>query len=112
MAQPIEKNNIPLPEGARNKEGGLNYENKDRCHALVVGSSGYSSLIIDLGALRNMDSIQDSFLTLHPYSGPSIQMSDDSEIPTKGVGGIDLDNGYLNNVLYVPYLVEKLLSIY
>ena len=58
MAQPIEKNNIPLPEGARNKEGGLNYENKDRFHALVFGSSRSSYFIIDSCSLRNMDSVQ------------------------------------------------------
>ena len=61
MAQLHEKKNIPMPEGTRKKEGGSSSENKERCHALVVGSSGYSSFIIDLGALRHMDSIQDSF---------------------------------------------------
>ena len=48
-----------------------------------------------------MDSIQDSFSALHPYSGPSILMGDDSNISAKGIGMIDIDNEYFNNVLYV-----------
>ena len=39
-------------------------------------------------------------------------MSDDSEIQAKGIGRIDLDDGYFNNVLFVPYLQENLLSVY
>ena len=39
-------------------------------------------------------------------------MGDDSEIPVKGIGKIDLDNGYFNNVLYVPDLAANLLSTY
>ena len=47
MAQLLEKNNIPLPEGARKKDGGLGLDNKKRFHALLVGSSRSSSFIID-----------------------------------------------------------------
>ena len=66
MVQLLEKNDIPLSGDARKKDGGLNFENKERCHALVVGYCGYSSLIIDLGSSRHMDSLQDSFSSLHP----------------------------------------------
>ena len=59
-----------------------------------------------------MGSTQYPFSALHPYNGPSILMSDDSEILAKGIGRINLDNGYFNNVLFVPYLLENLLSIY
>ena len=112
MAQLLEKNNIPLPEGARKKEGRLSSENKDKCHALVVVYSASYSFIIDLGALRHMDSIQYSFSDIHPYSGPSILMGDDSEIQAKWIGRIDLEDGYFNNVLFVPDLAVNLLSIY
>ena len=57
MAQLLEKNNIPLLKGARKKDGGSGSENKERCHALVVGSSNSSSFIIYSGDSRNMDSI-------------------------------------------------------
>ena len=58
MVQLLEKNNIPLPDGEKKKDGGSNSENKERCHALVVGYSRYSSFIIDSGASRHMDSVE------------------------------------------------------
>ena len=66
MAQLLEKNNIPLLDGARKKEGGSNFENNERCYALVVGCSCSSSFIIDSSSSWKMDSVQDSFLYLHP----------------------------------------------
>ena len=39
-------------------------------------------------------------------------MGDDSEIPSKGIGRIGLDNGYFNNVLYVINIVVSLLYVY
>ena len=59
-----------------------------------------------------MDSTQDSFSSLHLYNGPSILMGDDSEIPAKGIGRINLDNGYFKNVLYVLDLAKNLLYVY
>ena len=76
--QLLEKNNIPLPEGVRKKEGGSMSDNKERCHALVARYSRYYSFIIESIAFKHMASMHDSFSSLHPYSGPSIPMSDDS----------------------------------
>ena len=76
---------------------------------MVVGSSRSSSLIIDSSDSKNMASMHDSFSSLHPYSGPSILTGDDSEIQAKGIGRIDLDDGYFNNVLFVPNLAVNLL---
>ena len=112
MAQLLEKYNIPLPEGARKKDGGSSSNNKERCHALVVGSSRYYSFIIDLGDSRHMDSMQDSSLTLYPSTGPSILMGEYSKNQAKGIGRIDLEDGYFNNVLFVPDLEANLLSLY
>ena len=39
-------------------------------------------------------------------------MGDDSEIPAKGIDRIDLDNGYFNNVLFVPDIPANLLYVY
>ena len=78
MVKHLEKNNIPLPECTRKKEEGSSSENKDRCHALVLGSSGSSSFIIDSSSSRHMASIKYSLFSIHPYSGPSILMSNDS----------------------------------
>ena len=79
---------------------------------MVVVSSRYSSFIIDSGASRHMESMHDSFSSIHPYSGPSIVMGDDSEIQAKWIGRIDLEYGYFNNVLFVPDHVVNLLSVY
>ena len=79
---------------------------------MVVGYSGSYSFIIDSGASRHMDSMQYSFLAIHPYSGPSILMGDDSKIQAKGIGRIDIEDGYFNNVLFMPDLLANLLSVY
>ena len=52
------------------------------------------------------------FLALHPYSGPSILMGDDSKIQAKGIGMIYIEDGYFNNVLFVLDLAANLLSVY
>ena len=109
VAQLLEKNNIPLPDGAKKKDGGLNFENKEWCQALVDGYYGYSFFIIDLGASRHMDSARESLSALHSYSGPSTLMGDESDIPAKGIGRINLDNGYFNNVFIVLYIEANLL---
>ena len=49
---------------------------------------------------------------MHSNSGPTVRMGDDSEIQTKGVGRIDLEHGFFNDVLYVPDLEANLLSVY
>ena len=77
MAQLLEKNNIPLPEGPRKKEGGSSSYNKERCHALVDGFSKYSSLIIDSGASRHMEYREYLFSAMYSNSGPYICMGDD-----------------------------------
>ena len=65
-----------------------------------------------MGASRKIASVREIFTTMYSNSGTIVRMGDDSEIHTKGVGKIDLDNGYFNDFLYVPYLVENLLSVY
>ena len=112
MAQLFDKNNIPFLEGARKKEGCSSSENKERCHALVVGYSIFSSFTIDLGSSKHMESMHDYFSSLHPYSVPSILMGDDSEIQAKWIYRIDLEDGYFNNVLFVSDIVVKLRAVY
>ena len=93
MVQLLEKNNIPLLEGARNKDGGSRLDNKERCHALVVGSSCSSSIIIDSRESRNIYSIKYFFTSMYLDTGPTIRMGDDSEIQSQGIGRIDLEYG-------------------
>ena len=39
-------------------------------------------------------------------------MGDDSDIQAQGIGRIDLEDGYFNNVLFVLDLAVNLLSVY
>ena len=39
-------------------------------------------------------------------------MGDESKILTKGIVRINIDNGYFNNVLFVPNLAAKILYSY
>ena len=59
-----------------------------------------------------MASMNNSFSSIYPYSGPSILMGDDSKIQAKGIGRIDIEYGYFNNVLFVPNIVVKILLVY
>ena len=59
-----------------------------------------------------MASIIDLFSSMHSNSGLVAQMVDDSKIQTKGVGEIDLDYRYFNDVLYVTDLAANLFSVY
>ena len=51
-------------------------------------------------------------MTMFPYNDPYICMGDDLEIQAKGIRKIDLEDGYFNNVLFVPDIAVKLLSVY
>ena len=112
MVQLLDKNNIPVQEGARKKDGSSRHVNKERCHALVSGSSYSSSLIIDLGESSHMDSVKYFFTTMYSESGPNARMGDYLDIQMKGIGRIDLEDGFFNNVLFVPELEVNLISMY
>ena len=109
MGQLLEKKNIPILEGARKKDGGSTSNKKERCHALVIGSSDSYSFIIDLGDSMHMVSVKYLFTSMYLDSVPTIRMGNDSEIQAKGIHRIDLEDGYFNNVLFVPELEANLL---
>ena len=55
MAQLLVRNNIPVLDSARKKDGNSSSsESKEKCHALVEGASNSSSFVIDLGSSRHM----------------------------------------------------------
>ena len=83
MAQMLEKNNIPIPNGARKKDGSSNSDNKEECHAFVASYYNPSTFIIDSGESRNMASTRDIFSSIHLSSGLVVRMGDDFEIHTK-----------------------------
>ena len=55
---------------------------------------------------------KESFSTLSLSKGPNIHIGDDSQIPAEGRGSVRAKYGEFKNVLYVPSLTAKLLSIY
>ena len=54
LTQLLENNNISLPDYSKKREGGSNLEDRERVHALVVGTSSSPSFIIDFRASRHM----------------------------------------------------------
>ena len=59
-----------------------------------------------------MVSKRELFSSMDSNTGPAVRMRDGSEIHTKGIGRIDLEHDYFSEVLYVPYLAEKLFLVY
>ena len=93
FSQPLEKNNISLPDCSKKREGGSNSEDRERVHDLVVGTSRSPSFIIEYGASRHMVSTKEAFSSLNMLKGPPIVLGDDSLIDSLGKERIDLDHG-------------------
>ena len=112
LTQFLEKKNISLPNCSKKREGGSNSEDKERVHALVVGTLSSPSFIIDFGASIHMVSTREIFSSLDMLKGPPVFLGDNSLTDSMGKGRIDIDHGNFNNVLYVPCLASNLLSVY
>ena len=67
LTQLLEKNNISLPDCSKKREGGSNSKDKERVHALVVGTSSSPRFIIDFGASRHIVSTKDTFSRCDPF---------------------------------------------
>ena len=78
----------------------------------MTSTSKSKSLLIDSQALNHMMDERDSFSSLDIGTTIPIHMGDDSTIISEGQGTVDLEHGYFSNVLYVPSLASKLLSVY
>ena len=105
MAQLIKKNTILVPDNTRKKDGNSSSnESKEKCHALVASTSNYSYFVIDLGASKHMVAKRDIFSSMSSNASPTVRMGDDLELQTRGIGRIDMENGFFSDVLYVPYL--------
>ena len=78
MAQLLEKNNIPVPDNARKKDGSSRSDGKEKCHALVAGTSNSSSFIIDSWDSRHMVAKREFFSSMNSNTGTTVQMGDDS----------------------------------
>ena len=78
LTQLLENNNISLPDCSTKREEGSNLEDKERVHALVVGTSSSPSFIIDSGASRHMVLKKETLSFLDMLKGPPIVLGDDS----------------------------------
>ena len=112
LSELLEKNNISLPDFSKKSEGGSNSEDRERVHALVVGTSSSPRFIIDSRASRHMVSTKEAFSSLDMSKGPPMVLGDDSLTDSLGKRRIDLYHGKFNNVLYVRGLASNLLSMY
>ena len=112
LTQLLEKNNISLPDCSEKKEGGSNLEDKERVHAMVVGTSSSPRFIINCRASRHMVSTRETFSSLEMSKVPPIVLGDDSLTDSLGKGRTDINHGKFNNVLFVPGIASNLLSVY
>ena len=80
MVKLLEKNNIPVLDRTRNKDGTSSSDNKEKCHALVAGTSNSWSFIIDSRDSRHMLSTRELVSSIHLNVNPTIWMGDDFEI--------------------------------
>ena len=78
----------------------------------MASTSKSKALLIDSGALNPIMDEKYSFSSLDTRKSIPIHMGYDSIIITEGQGTVNLEHGYFSNVLYVPYLASKILSVY
>ena len=78
----------------------------------MASTSKSKAILIDYGSLNHTMAEKDSFSYLETRKSIPIHMGDDSKITSKGKGIVDLEYGYFSNVLYVPSLASKILSVY
>ena len=90
MVQLQEKNNIPVPDSARKKDGtSSSKERKEKFHALVAGTSKSSSFIIYSRVSRHMVAKRDLFSSMSSNPGPTAQMGDIQKSRTGGLVGLN-----------------------
>ena len=114
MEKLLEQHNNEHHEGTRKNYSREKTEDHDeRCHALKASFSKSHAFLIDLGASNLMVASKESFSSLQLTDGPSIHMGYDTQIQAEGNhGSIKLEHGVFKNVLYVPSLAKKLVSVY
>ena len=78
--QLLGKQNIPLLEGVKKKEGGSSFKYKERVHAMVASTIMSPSFIFDYGYSRNMVSTRHVLSSLDDFNGPNILLGDNSKI--------------------------------
>ena len=109
MSLLLKRHNISVPASAR-KEDSEEEEEEEyprKGHALKACSTSTPAFLIDYGASNHMAASIESFSSFQSFDGPSIQMGNNSKVPTKGKGSIQLEHGRFKDVLFVPSLASN-----
>ena len=106
----MKKHNIPLHNFY--KEKGSSLDSMDKWKALMENSSSSIEWILDLGVSYHMGSSKRYFSSLKQSKVLEIFVRDDTKMEVEGKGNVEMENGELKDVLYVPNLSSNLLSIY
>jgi hypothetical protein len=115
MAKMLQQTNLMVQTNARKKDGEKPTEGRGKDHdghSLMAVTSSPSTWILDLGALNHLDTKKESFSSIEECKGPSILIRDDTPIEVCGKGIVSLEGGYFDNVMHVPSLSLKFISIY
>ena len=112
MSLLLKHHNISLHKGTQKTHSRDNTEYHGRFHALKAEFSKYYAFLIDSGTSNHMVASKESFSSLNISNDPSIHMGDDTQIQAEGKGSIKLEHGVFKDVVYVPSLEKKLLSVY
>jgi hypothetical protein len=114
MTQILQQNNLVdhIPEGAKKKKPeDQNPKKGNSSHALIAIKSSPNAWIIDLGASNHKDSKKYVYYLLDACIGPPILMGHNSPDEVTDKGRIELTNGIFGNMLHVPKISIKILSM-
>jgi hypothetical protein len=115
MSHILQQNNLgdQIPKGAKKKKPeDLNSKKGNSSHALIVINSSHDAWIVDSRESHHMAASEEVYSYLDACKGPPILMGDNSSIEVMGKGRIELTNRSFENMLHVPKLFVKLLSMY
>jgi hypothetical protein len=115
MSQMLQQKHLAdrIPKGAKKKKlEDLNSKKGNSSHALIAINSSPNAWIVDSRASHHMDASKVVYSSLDTYKGPPILMGDNSFVKVTRKGRTELTNGSFENVLHIPKLSVKLLSVY
>jgi hypothetical protein len=115
MSQILQQNNLGdrIPDGAKKKKPeDLNSKKGNSSDALISINSSLDAWIIDSRESHHMVASKEVYCSLDECKGPPILMGDNSFVEFTSKGRIELTNESFENVLHVPKISVKFLSMY
>ena len=102
----LRKNKFNVPNASKDSTPPTS---KGKGQALMASSSYSWEWILDSGASYHMGSSKGHFYSLKQSKVPHIFVGDDTKMEVEGKEHVEMENGELKDVLYVPNLSFKLL---